>query len=1691
MLDRLCDQGRYLEGLRRLEAGGQLESWRGVRACGAVRRIAASVGAERIALRQAVRAWRTDPESPAARFVYGLEYLQHRGVLGWVWASRKWPAPRAGSASETAELLALDAIVAMELRDFARAEALVGEAESLLPGSVWVRLQRAALLERQDLVEAALEATRVARAVAPGGMSRAGVQREAHYLQLLGREEEAIAVLAGAQGRMESSAVAGQWLALLTEKGRWEEALQAADRFLELSPRLEPSARRGAEGRRAEILYRLGRRGEAAEAATRAGDPFHAEFATRLGQPAGAGDRGQLDVPFVRQHFKTCAPATLAALGRYWGMPADHVTLVEAVCYDGTPAHVQRAWAEAHDWRAVEFRVTWEAAVALLERGVPFAISTVEATSAHMQAVIGFDRVRGTLILRDPGRPHALEVAGEPFLACFRAFGPVGTVFLPRAQEGRLAGLDLPEAGAMTERYHLEKALAGHLRTEAAAALERLRALDGTGDRALFGACSMARYDGDPQGLGEQLDRLLERHPGNGALLLGRLGSLSGATRERRLAFLEAACGGKAKEPALLVELAGLLMEDARHREGAERWLKQATRWRPADPLVARGWGDWFWGEGRREEATDWYRWAANLDGFQESLFQSWFLACRGTRRTDAALDHLRDRFERFGRRSELPALTMAWAWLQLDRPDDARRVLEDAMARRPDDGTLRLRASAIQARLGLAEEARATLDAARGRVRESDWLRVAAELAELRMDHGGALQAWRRVLETEPLATDAHQAVWRLLARLEGDAAALAALRAAVERFPHHLALRRMLAEASRSASPAVYEATARELTMASPSDAWGRRELALALGALGRWEDGVAEARVALEIEPRSPAGWRILGSLSARSARLPEARECLRRAIALSADDVAAMGDLLGLADHDAARREELKFIREQLEIQVLTGDGLGRFREIALPVLSTAELNEVLCRAWRARPDLWQAWSTYAIQLGHEGRTAEALEVARDATRRFPHLAAVWLDLARVHRRRHEVPEEIEALERAFELSPDSGSPAMMLGDALERAGRLDDARVVYERARRLSPFDASLHGALGHVHWRLGRGEEGLAGFEHALRLWPGYSWAWATYQALATEAGQSRRIPEFARRLTAENPGDKRAWMLLAAALEAGPEHGERVAAAERAVELAPGDLEAWDFLAEVLVDAERFEDALAACRRGIAALGGASVELVGRQAWVDARRGETTAAMARMRCVLEENAGYLWGWRLLARWSMEAGDLVEAERAMDHVLRLQPGDASAWRDLAQVQLQRGQREPAKASYAEALRLDPALPGTGEPLFGLQLEDGDSRSAERTLESLRVHHPGSTTLACAARLALRRDDVDTASAALEQLCRLPDPDPWPVASVSEAFRVARKGGRALRLMKPLVGTEAANPQVAASVIALLLDRDARWEAVRVFERTRAEEEQDRAASVLAKELGALQDRNWVAWVLWRRAKVFRRTDEAWGHIGYALFTAHRHGAVVKWLSDWRRRQQVQPWMIFNLCLSLRHLGRYREAGEAAREVLQRWGHRDGASDLHLFLALEAGLAGDADRAAEHLGLVTVRQEVAHDRQLLALARTLVSVQRAEPARRTDAFADARAALASEFAPRTVLFAMRDVRRSFARTGRRLAADGAGWRCRGWFAWRLYWAQGLGLTLPPVVAVATAWPHWLWAMVAVPLLIEVTRRSEGV
>ncbi len=537
-IQNLYDRGLCVRAYRLLETFGAPEDLRGTPARLIAARVLAHVGADKRSVGLFYRAYREDRASLEARYYYVRTVLRRRGPLA-AWNLVRKPVDLAGvSDSVRAEWMAQEAAIYGALRDFDRADALLARAEELAPEHAWILVERSMLLEAEDRYDEAL--AEALRCLDLRPYYAPAVHSAAQLLQLLGRGDEALDLLVPASERLEMPYVTAQLLALQTELACYSAARLTLARAVDLTILPGDEHRKWAAAMASEIAYHLGEYEEAARQARLSGTPYFEKMADYIEGASDDSRRVFHPVAFVRQHHMTCAPATLSALSHFWQMPAAHLEIADAICYDGTPWHSQRAWAEENGWRAREFRVTWEAAVALLDRGVPFTLTTTGPGYAHLQAVIGYDERQGALLLRDPFIPYVIPALGREMLEDLRAYGPRGMAIVPEAKADLLDDIELQDRAMYDALHRVERALAAHRRDEARRELDAMAAEDAAHPVTLHARRAIAAYDLDRPALLEVIEAMRQQFPDEPNLALAHLGALREmGRREERLALLE------------------------------------------------------------------------------------------------------------------------------------------------------------------------------------------------------------------------------------------------------------------------------------------------------------------------------------------------------------------------------------------------------------------------------------------------------------------------------------------------------------------------------------------------------------------------------------------------------------------------------------------------------------------------------------------------------------------------------------------------------------------------------------------------------------------------------------------------------------------------------------------------------------------------------------------------------------------------------------------------------------------------------------------------------------------------------------------------------------------------------------------------------------------------------------------------
>jgi tetratricopeptide (TPR) repeat protein len=1501
-------------------------------------------------------AYRRDRADQEARYFEGLRILDARGPFAaWRHLSRCGEPPEETAPEHRADWYALHGRVLATVRDFEEAEAWQRRAEATAAAHPWVWVEAAELLERQDRLEEAIAAVRHALTLNP--FDRPAVQLAARQLASVGRDDEALSLLVAACKRMESGFIWVQRAQLESERGRHADALASFERAIELLPLMEKPYASWFFARRSDEAYALGDQADAVAWARESDVPALRRFADALAARHEPVRRVLLPVGFVRQHHVTCAPATLASISAYWSRPADHLEVAERICYDGTPAHSERRWAEENGFAVREFTVTWDVTRALLDRGVPFTLTTVGPRAGHLQAALGYDDCRMSLLVRDPGSPLIAEYTIEGLLAAHRATGPRGMALVPADQAGLVAEVDLPDAALYDLFHRLQSGLARHDRATAWEAWQELAERAPDHRLALIGRRSIAAYDHDISTLLDCVERLLARFPEDVNLQLEQLSCLGQLARRdlrRKILAERAADGG---DPIFLGIYARELSVDARRHPEANRLFLRTLRTRRDDAAAHHGLAANLWDAGAQAEALLLYRWAACLEATDEGAAWSYFAACRHLGRTATGLKFLEDRFRRFGRLSGWPGRTLSRALSELDREPEAFAVLDEAVRLRPDDGDLLLHAADFHWRYNRPERAEELLAAAGERCHPAELLRTRARLATYRGEHARALELWQQIVASDPLGVDAHATVATLIADRDGPPAAIACLRSAVERFPHHYALNQLLIERLRTSDPREAEETVRRLLESHPDDAWAHRELALVLGRQDRADEGLTAAQTAFAIEPATPASHVVRARIRQLLGRTAEAREDYRSAIRLSADEVSAIDGLMQSCGDDDERRADLDFIRRELARQTTFGDGLISFREHAAGLLDAAALEQVLRDALAARPDLAQAWSTLAMQLAATGRHDEARALAEEATRKFPLLPRVWYDLAMVLAAANDPAAEIAALERALAINPAWGTVSRRLAEIHERAGDLPRSRAVLEQAVARDPGDGISFGCLADACWNQGHRDAAVAHLTRALRLVPSYTWGWETLDRWLQMLGREDEILQLAAEITADRPGDFRAWFAAATLLAARSRYAEALDRLDRVIGINPLFVEAHDLRADCLARENRLDEALAATAPE-AWPGRAPPELRARAADIIARRGDVAGAIALLQEVVAEVPAYPWAWMRLAEWHTTLGADVESLRAAEQFATHAPGSAVAFGYLGDAERRCGDPRRALEAFEKAHELDPAYLFGGFALVDTLLRH-DRRRVRAVLDRLHAAAPLPGVFEKEVHVGIALRDGTLVERGLSALCAAAEDDGDCLPRAAKAIAWSRWRFRGRALVRRALAAPTGNPNLGVARLRfnLIPGTGIRW----LGTLHPATERWRRACGELLDQLAARGEFGGSGMDRLRKlhGPALRADDRIWAEYGRTLYQVGRYRHCTEWLADWRSRGNLEPWMLANLVLAHWACDDVAAAETTARAALDL--PPDHSADLHALLLAACEMAtGDPAAAARRL-----------------------------------------------------------------------------------------------------------------------------------
>ncbi|HKP70933.1 MAG TPA: tetratricopeptide repeat protein [Pyrinomonadaceae bacterium] len=1555
-IERLQESNLNLQAYEKAKPYGSLQEWEGTERLLVASHLAYSLGAPELSERITSRAWHRDKTDPMAVFYQAGRILEKRGPLPALLFMRKF-----SNFSADEKLMSwwysLYCQIHSALRDFAVADEWHARAVDALPTESWVWVSRSFALEQQDRYEDALASAQKAFELAPH--RRVTVSTTAYYLTLLERSHEAMDLLANAIQTTENAWLIKQLADLQTEAGKYDEAYTTLKRGLDLLPLIELKVAQWFYGGLSDLAYLVGEQHNAIDYAQKADNPFHKKVLENMKNAPADAKRTVLDVGFLRQHHMTCAPATLSNIARFWKKPADHLDLVEKMCYDGTPSYKERIWAESQNWVTKELTLNWPDATLLLDHGVPLTLATVYPGGGHLQAIIGYDGRRRTFLVRDPYHQRTGEFLADELIENQKASGPRVMALVPANSAELFEQIDheLFESAIYDLVYKVDSALEVHDRDKAGEALEKLEEVYPGHRLTLVARWGVSHYDTNMLGVRSALSELLRQFPDDVNLRLNELRiSYDSTSRTERLEQLEKYSKAKPTDPLIWQMFGYELGIHAKQRRRALHWLMRSLRTGSGDGFSFRFIADVLWAQRRFEEATELYRIAVSLNDKDEQFAYSYFLAMRYLRRDAEALDFLADRFERFGKRSGQPACSYYAALREIGRVEDGFKILERAMQLRPDDGDLLLYSADAMAHYGRNLEADELLRKAERAASRPRWLRTAALVAQLKGDLASALSAWREVLEEDPSAFDAHRNIAFLLKGLEGSAAAKDHLRRVCRKFPRNRSLLGLRLE-HLDEEPGEAIAVLRDLLLLDSGDIWAWRELAKWYSLVGKLDRSLEAAEKALEVDPNDAVSHWFRGRTLESLTRYQEAAEEYRASVRLHVDYTIATASLVELSRTIEAKREVLRFVRAELDQQPSNGDAVFAYRENARRVIDNPTLLKTLQDYHSANKRSWFAASAIIQQLVDMGRHDEAEKLAIESTERFPLNSQTWLDLAAVYRPVGNINGEIDALRRAVSLNPVWSPGVQQLAEACIRAGRFGEARDFLLEGLTRMPFDNFLLGFLADAYWNLGDRAAAIATAKRAVLIEPDYTWAWGAIKRWAAEAGDPDLPASLARDLTEKRPKDIRAWINLADMLDSGTYSEERRLAVEEALRIDPHSSNALAIKANLLADGRKFDEAVAVAQTKMAD-GHRPEQLRFVESGIESMRGNNRRALDILIELTESSPGYVPGWfRLADFYRLDPERKHEYRKVAIEMTRLVPREAASFGYLAEACLNLDLQKEAREALQQAVILDPTHEYAVSTLFKLLLDANDLAEAERLVETV-VASSKVSGLPISVELAVRRNDHGATYESLRELLLNKEIGRETLDYVLEkAVSFLGKTDTKLgQLLDEVCASSDANPIAGRYLI------DFAWATSKVRGAETALKSVAHLPSTWAHAASGYMDilssekPTALLKFIDRHADKLAVETESWGAVGYQLTKMDDLPRTEKWFANWTGRTDLMPWMLWNYSVMLRRGSHSEEADRVNAAALEV--PYDNTVNLHLTtLALSECSRGNFPQAA--------------------------------------------------------------------------------------------------------------------------------------
>ncbi len=1133
--DTLIEQGQYLDAMHYCQVfWGHLNNWRDPIQLDAAIVLLGHLGRDRDSDAAMLRGWRRFPNNPDFCCKYAFFLVNRLGpIKAELFAEQHHQLLSA--VSDATDYLVLQICLQATRKNFVEAKELFAKARELAPNHTWLDRIELMLLRDQLLFDEELALAQSLLALKPRvslvlDTARAMVRKQ--------QSHAAMQLLAQYAPSMQSCRL---WAELINVSARlmeWSQCEQAIAGYRQLQTSPDRDDQDLIYSSLGRIALASGDKTAAIAAFSATKHPYYRQVEQNISQWQGDGQLMQLlAVEHERQGHLTCAPATMAALCRFFGVEASQTSIAEKICYNGTPDSLERQWLRDNGFTYIELDLTPELTFALIDAGLPFALVTTQGFSSHLQAVIGYNRGLGIAYLMDPSRDFTSEIQLVAGLTAEAANGPRAMVFVPQAQAQRLAAFE-SEVTALYRLYaDFTEAREVNQLTKAASLLAQMQQLAPEHRLTLMCHRSIAIEQNDESAIFAANQQLLARYPDHVVWLNSHFQSLVNLGQgENALQYLFDTVKA---HPAidLKIRLFRQIYHMPRYRAEtltllAELQVSGSYRAEVYDLLA-----DFYWQEKQYQLASRYYFYACCLDDTEQNYVESYYRAALYLQQTDDVFARLQARFDKYGARSASPAKSLFRAFNWQSKAQLGLELLRQARELRPDDQELII--FSLQELLNngqLADFDQLFLQHKHLLSQSQCWYWLAKK-ADWQGEHSEATGYYRQCFELTPWQTNVADAYFASLRRCGESDTIIQELEKLAALDPNHPALLNYQADWHPDAT-AVATAVER-LANLFPHYSWYQRRAIRQLMQRGQLAESLHRIEALLALLPHQVENQLLHAQILFQLQQNARAKAQVEQIISQHIDQTDAISLLMDLSVTVAEKRQSLQWLVAELSRQTNQGDAMLELAMWAIRYFDREE-QQSLIEVLAANSHVWAsrlAWSWLLQQHDHTAALAQLQQAVAD----FPLLPRLHLELADLAVKLPDDELAAKSYQRALAINPSYSRASRQYAIFLEAQGALAEEIQVLSRAIQYDPTDGVLQGFLGDALLRANEPQQARYALEKAVKFDHHYLWAWHRLQGIGATIGRPDDAYQLAWRLHRESPhlvGPLRALAALAVAPE-------------------------------------------------------------------------------------------------------------------------------------------------------------------------------------------------------------------------------------------------------------------------------------------------------------------------------------------------------------------------------------------------------------------------------------------------------------------------------------------------------------------------------------------------------------------------